>query len=232
VSLDEAYRYTYNRTLAGTAATAVGAQHPTLETDLKGRGDVTLTHPAAASSQLLIPSAIAGRIFLQHRPSETVLAELDKAAGEPVRLALPPGSYTAILRQGDEVRECAVTLAAHSVATIDLTACRASDWRPSDTKGGAGRDDTPRWGLELSLGVLASRSDTYLNQIRQFGFSEWGGDVWLGVSHSLALTGTRALGRHFALTLGLVELDTQDHHRGDASSPGVVAPARTAATRV
>ena len=115
VSLDEAYRYTYNRTLAGTAATAVGAQHATLETALKGKGDVVLTRPTLASSQLVVPARMAGRLFIQHRPSGSVLAELDKAPGAPVRLALPSGPYSVLLRQGDEIREC------------DVTPCRAVD---------------------------------------------------------------------------------------------------------
>ena len=102
VSLDEAYRYTYNRTLAGTAATAVGAQHATLETALKGKGDVVLTRPSAASSQLFVPAAVEGRLLIQHRSSGSVLAELDKARGSTVRLAMASGAYTVLL--GRETR--------------------------------------------------------------------------------------------------------------------------------
>jgi len=46
VSLDEAYRYAYRRTLASTSETQVGGQHVTLETDLAGQGDVPVTYPA------------------------------------------------------------------------------------------------------------------------------------------------------------------------------------------
>src|SRR5205085_2833919 len=55
VSLDEAYRYAYRRTLASTAQTQVGGQHVTLETDLAGQGEVPVTYPADARSQLELP---------------------------------------------------------------------------------------------------------------------------------------------------------------------------------
>lgn len=157
VSLDEAYRYTYNRTLAGTAATAVGAQHATLETALKGKGDVVLTRPVSASSQLLVPAPVEGRLLLQHRASGSVLAELDKARGRDVRLALASGPYTVLLRRGDDVRECDVTVPAQSTVSFDVATCRAARLDTGAAKGTAG----PPWSLELGLGVMEGRRDAY-----------------------------------------------------------------------
>ena len=56
VSLDEAYRYAYRRTLASTARTKVGEQHVTLETDLAGQGEIPVTFPAEASAKLDLPA--------------------------------------------------------------------------------------------------------------------------------------------------------------------------------
>ena len=42
VTLDEAYSYAYGRTVAATAATRSGAQHPTYDYDLHGAGEVVL----------------------------------------------------------------------------------------------------------------------------------------------------------------------------------------------
>jgi len=209
VSLDEAYRYTYNRTLAGTAATAVGAQHATLETALKGKGDVVLTRPSSASSALIVPAAVEGRLLIQQRGGGSVVAELDKARGGAVRLAMATGPYTVLLRRGDEVRACDVTLPAQGTVTFDVGACHAATLDDGATKGPAG----PRWGVELALGVMEGRRDGYVQEMRQFGFDEFGGNVWLGLSHQLSLTGVRALTRHLALTLTLTELDAQDHLR-------------------
>ena len=210
VSLDEAYRYTYNRTLAGTAATAVGAQHATLETALKGKGDVVLTRPSSASSQLIVPAAVEGRLLIQQRASGSVLAELDKVRGGAVRLALPSGPFTIVVRQGDDVRECDVTVPAQSTVTFDLQTCHAVRLDTGTAKGVGGS----RFSLELALGVMEGRRDAYVQDMRRFGFDEYGGNVWLGLSHQLSLTGVRALGRHLAVTLSLLELDAQDHTRG------------------
>jgi hypothetical protein len=215
VSLDEAYRYTYNRTLAGTAATAVGAQHATLETALKGKGDVVLTRPASASSQLFVPSALEGRLLIQHRPSGAVLGELDKARGGAVRLAMASGPYVVLVRQGDDVRECDVTLPAQSTVSFDLSTCRRARLDPGAAKGAVG----PPWSLELGFGVLEGRRDAYVQTMRQFGFDQFGGNVWLDLSHQLSLTGVRALGRQVAVTLSLLELDAQDHTRAGGADP-------------
>jgi Caspase domain len=209
VSLDEAYRYTYNRTLTGTAATAIGAQHATLETALKGKGDVVLTRPAAASSHLFLSAAVEGRLLIQHRSSGSVLAELDKARGGTVSLAMASGPYTVLVRSGDEARECDLTVPVGSTVTFDLAACRPV--RPDS--GAAKGSDGPPWAIELALGAIEGRRDAYVQEMRQFGFDEFGGNVWLGLSHQVSLTGVRALGRHVALTLTVLELDAQDHTR-------------------
>ena len=65
VSLDEAYGYAYQNTLSDTARTQVGTQHATLETDIRGRGDVPLSYPVDADSQLLLPADLAGRVLVQ-----------------------------------------------------------------------------------------------------------------------------------------------------------------------
>jgi hypothetical protein len=215
VSLDEAYRYTYNRTLVGTAATAVGAQHATLETALKGKGDVVLSRPSAASSQLLLPASLEGRLLIQHRGSGSVLAELEKAPGGPVRLAMASGPYTVLIHRGDEARECDVTVPAGSTVRFDLATCRPVTPDTGAAKGSAG----PPWAIELALGVIDGRRDGYVQEMRQFGFDEFGGNIWLGLSHQVSLTGVRALGRHVALTLSLLELDAQDHARDGGADP-------------
>jgi len=45
ISLQEAYRYTADRTIASTASTLAGVQHPTYRYDIRGRTDVILTQP-------------------------------------------------------------------------------------------------------------------------------------------------------------------------------------------
>ena len=85
VTLGEAYRYAYNQTLVATAATAVGSQHATLETGLRGKGEVVLSYPAASSAQLELPAPLDGEVLVRNEPSGSVLAELHKVAGRPLK---------------------------------------------------------------------------------------------------------------------------------------------------
>lgn len=95
VTLDEAYRYAYRQTLTATERTTVGGQHATLETDLSGLGDVALTYPRDAKSQLLLPADLDARILVTHKASASIFAEVHKAAGAPLSLALPaPPSHS------------------------------------------------------------------------------------------------------------------------------------------
>ena len=91
VSLDEAYRYAYRRTLASTARTQVGEQHVTLETDLAGQGEIPVTYPAEARAQLDLPASLEARVLVQQRPSGAVMADVQKVPGAAVRLALVAG---------------------------------------------------------------------------------------------------------------------------------------------
>src|SRR5262245_11062219 len=121
VSLDEAYRYAYHQTLVATAATAVGTQHVSLEVDLKGQGEVALTYPIRASAQVELPARLIGDVLVERLPAEAVVAEVHKSAGKPVRIAVAPGDYQVMVRDGRELRRCPVVVRDGGVATVDLT---------------------------------------------------------------------------------------------------------------
>ncbi|HET8932640.1 MAG TPA: caspase family protein, partial [Polyangiales bacterium] len=193
VTLSEAYQYAYNHTLANTAESAVGEQHATLETNLRGQDDVPLTHPAAASSRLSVPAPHEGRVLVQALPSWSVLAELDKVAGQAVTLALPPGKYAVTVRRGDQAARCSLILQDGAELLLEADQCEAIDARAAQAKG----DDRPLTReeirarrlaeqiererisdtqneyvvFELGLGFGVTEQDTsYLNTLKDFGF--------------------------------------------------------------
>ncbi|MGC4001572.1 MAG: caspase family protein [Anaeromyxobacter sp.] len=90
VSLAEAYTYAYRRTVAGAAG---AGQHPAFAWELSGTGELTLTEPRAAGSALVFPARLSGRYVVASQPRPDVVAEVEKAAGRPLRLAVPPGRY-------------------------------------------------------------------------------------------------------------------------------------------
>jgi hypothetical protein len=103
VTLDEAYAYAYGRTVAATASTRAGPQHPTYAFDLKGTGDVVLTRPAAAPLVVEFPAPLQGRYFVVDLDRQLFVAEVDKAKGGTSRVALPAGQYAVKKRLEDHL---------------------------------------------------------------------------------------------------------------------------------
>jgi hypothetical protein len=153
VTLSEAYQYAYNHTLANTAESAVGEQHATLETNLRGQDDVALTQPALASSRLGVPSAFEGRVLVQALPSWSVLAELDKVSGQSVTLALPPGKYAATVRRGDRAARCSLVLEHGAELLLEPEQCDALEARAAQAKG----DDRPLTREEIRARRIAEQ---------------------------------------------------------------------------
>lgn len=90
VTLGEAFRYTSAQTLAGTLATAEGAQHATYEFRMSGRGDVVLSDLRRAEARLTLPRD-PGTTYVVRGPAG-LLAEVT-GGGKPITLALPAGRY-------------------------------------------------------------------------------------------------------------------------------------------
>ncbi|MBS2025154.1 MAG: caspase family protein [Deltaproteobacteria bacterium] len=170
VTLSEAYRYAYNRTLASTSATAVGRQHVTLENELKGRGEMVLTWPARATARLGMTRELRAEVLVQARASGAVLAEVSKAAGAPVQLALPPGEYVALVKAEDGARRCTLTLEAGSSLTLEPSRCTPVPLEDAAAK--ADRTPGAPWTAELSLNVLGLRNDAYTQRLQTFGFDD------------------------------------------------------------
>jgi len=98
VTLAEAFRYTSSATVAATSATHVGAQHPTYDFRMAGRGDVVLADLRRAEAKLLVP-ADPGSLYVLKGPRGLV-AEVPAGAGA-LSLGLPSGSYAIERRSPD-----------------------------------------------------------------------------------------------------------------------------------
>ncbi|MEL7372298.1 MAG: caspase family protein, partial [Myxococcota bacterium] len=67
VTLAEVYDYAYHRTVAMTAGTRSGPQHPTYRFDLEGQADVVLTDVSQGRSGLVFVAPVAGRYLVVDR---------------------------------------------------------------------------------------------------------------------------------------------------------------------
>ena len=134
VTLSEAYAWAYERTVASTADSAAGPQHPTFSFDLAGNGDLVLTDVAERHEGLRIPvGAPAGPYFIID-PRGVVVAEAVKAENERL-IALAPGHYTIKRRLPDRLRIGEVDIAAGQIATIDETTFQNAKFSDDPVKG-------------------------------------------------------------------------------------------------
>jgi hypothetical protein len=225
VSLDEAYRYAYRRTLASTARTQVGEQHVTLETDLAGQDDVAVTFPAEARAQLELPRALDARILVQQRPSGSVVADLQKAAGTPIRIALVAGGYEAIVRQASGIVQCHLALADNQVTSLETGNCTPVSEEKTASKGDGAVEhhvDTHSsggslWEVEGSFGFISTQSDGYVQTLQQFGYQHRGGLLGLPTGrYSLGVS--RLIVPHIAAVLELETLGRDTYSREIANS--------------
>jgi caspase domain-containing protein len=100
VTMAEAFRYTSSATVSATSATQTGAQHPTYDFKMSGRGDVVLADLRRAEAKLLVPID-PGSLYLLKGP-RGLMAEVPAGSAE-LALALPAGEY-AVERRAREGR--------------------------------------------------------------------------------------------------------------------------------
>ncbi|HEY4056954.1 MAG TPA: caspase family protein [Kofleriaceae bacterium] len=187
VSIDEAYRYAYHQTLLATAQTAVGGQHVTFEVDLKGHGEVPMSFPRAATASLLLPAGFDGTTLVSNTKAKTVIAELYKATTDTIRIAVPPGEYDVLVRQGTELARCHIATPTTGTATVDISRCSREKVVATTTKGGELTEDqrvdawVEREGtysgttrIEIALTAGDERHDGYTQELENFQFHEDG----------------------------------------------------------
>jgi hypothetical protein len=102
VTLAEAFAYAARRTIASTATTWLGPQHPTFKLELGGREDLVLTRPGLAGSHAQLGQLALGEpgwylIRREHEPGLVAEVSGDDAARP---LTLVSGRYE-VIRRGD-----------------------------------------------------------------------------------------------------------------------------------
>ncbi|MFO0599509.1 MAG: caspase family protein [Myxococcaceae bacterium] len=97
VTLAEAYRYAYDRTVSSTAMLPVGAQHPNYDFKLSGQGELVLSTLLKPSALMVLPEA--DRALVTDLARDQVIVEVVGAGGREVALA--PGQYgLRVFKQG------------------------------------------------------------------------------------------------------------------------------------
>lgn len=177
VSLDEAYAYAYDRTVARSSASSNGTQHPAYDFRLQGRGDLPLTEVRRAEARLVLPEAMAGQLEILRSPDNALMAEVSKAKGTSLTLGLPAGRYTLRLRDGKAVQEARVGLTSGSTLTVrgfepaELALATRKGEAPDDDAQGDGRRGLAGLDRQVdrAVGRLENHIPPRLNALRRQG---------------------------------------------------------------
>ena len=102
VTLQEAFQFASQETLARTERTQAGPQHAAYEFDLAGTGDMVVTDVRGTQSGLVLTPELGGRISVREA-SGALVAELRKPAGNTIELGLDPGAYVVAMDSGSTV---------------------------------------------------------------------------------------------------------------------------------
>ena len=151
VTLSEAYAYAYARTVADTAESAAGAQHPTFSFDLKGNADLVLTDLTSQREGLYVPASAPAGTYYFIDASGFIAAEVVKPADADRQIALPPGRYRVRRRLADRLRIGEIRVAEGELHTLDESRLRDAAFSDDPIKGS--RQDS---GIRLSLSVDAT----------------------------------------------------------------------------
>jgi hypothetical protein len=147
VTLFEAYAYAYDRTVADTADSAAGAQHPTFSYDLAGNGDLVLTDVAVRHEGVYLPREAPGGVYFLVDGKGFVSAEISKADGVDRRVALAPGHYRVKRRLPDRLRVGDIDIPRGQMVALAEGRLRDAPFSDDPVKGAGRVDLTSRWSL-------------------------------------------------------------------------------------
>jgi hypothetical protein len=109
VSLNEAFKFASDETLARTERTRGGPQHASYDFNLAGTGELTITDVSQTTSGLVLGPEVSGRVSVR-QANGTLVAELNKLSGRSVELGLEPGEYVVVMDGREMIYEAPVAL--------------------------------------------------------------------------------------------------------------------------
>jgi Caspase domain len=123
VTLQEAFQFAAQETLARTETTRGGPQHAAYEFDLVGTSDLVVTDVRSTQATLALASDLSGRIGVRDAAGNLVV-ELRKMGGHGIELGLEAGPYVVTMDggAGNPSFEATVTLALGQRAELERLA--------------------------------------------------------------------------------------------------------------
>ncbi|MBN2040649.1 MAG: caspase family protein [Spirochaetes bacterium] len=117
ITLNEAYQFAYNETLARTEKTLSGPQHPNYNIQMSGTGDVVMTDIRKSRVVMTLDKDLSGKFFIRDMENNLV-CELRKPASRQIQFGLEDGTYTITNIEENGLYEARIVLATGSVFTL------------------------------------------------------------------------------------------------------------------
>lgn len=192
ITLNEAYQYAYNETLARTEKTMGGAQHANYDIQMSGTGDVVITDIKRKTSGILLEKKISGKIFIRNSDN-TLIAELNKSYGREMAVALDEGKYTLTNQSGNSIFEAKVEVPAGKQNVLALGDLTQTTGEETVLRGDTKPATKPNKKVIFSFSKIEHGWDVAaMNQFTRIN-SSWanltgGKAAWI-INHTLALGG-------------------------------------------
>ncbi len=154
VTLQEAYKYVYARTLSDTVKNLGISQHPMYHFELKGQGDIVLTKPNIRDAKIEVSPVENGRLLLLDSMGETILAEADLKQNQPVWLTVVPGEYTIYIVKKNGIVRVAEFKAKQGVNNVTPDFFSTVKLQQSVARGGIFKKPEKKWIHKMGMGIL------------------------------------------------------------------------------
>ncbi len=136
VTLNELYSYAFNDTLSKTESSKAGPQHPNYNITLVGSGDLILSDISTADAMLSLSKDAKGTFIIRDNSGKLV-SEINKTPGQPIFMALPVGTYSAVSIDEYSTKQGFFTLEKDSVYVLDMNNMTAIKKKDTRLRGGS-----------------------------------------------------------------------------------------------
>lgn len=191
VTLNEAYRYAFDQTLARTHQSLGGAQHARYDIQMSGHGELVLTDLKDTSARLELDAEISGRVWVRDQAGR-LMAEVPKFSGRALGLGVAPGTYRLEWASGEELYAAEKTVARGERALVGRDDFSQVEREQTRSRGGE-RDEEPAIGFGVDLLPRVGTSSVNADSPRVFSLNLIGG--MSGGTQALELGGALNLDR-------------------------------------
>jgi hypothetical protein len=211
VTLQEAFQFAAQETLAHTEKTRGGPQHAAYEFDLVGTSDLVVTDVRSTQATLALGTDLSGRIGVRDSAGNLVV-ELRKTGGNTIELGLEAGTYLVTMEGGSNNFEAEVSLALGQRA--DLARLAFHPGRPleavaarGDAQPATGSDGKPAVAVAEQAAPPPLRSSwIHLGLVPMSGDGQW--DIH-GLSFGFIADRVGKLSSGLQLSLGASFIDRE-----------------------